>query len=70
MTDEFKTEPKNYNTIPALSDPEKFDAMLQRWRENGILYARDIVRNATSTIDYNMRVGENSNKQGFGQVDK
>jgi len=56
--------------ILALHSPDNFNGMLQRWKENGILYARDIIRNSREEIDYNMRIGENSSKQAYGQVDK
>lgn len=44
--------------------------MLQNWKDNGILYARDIINNSTLPVDFNMRVGESSTKHAFGQVDK
>ena len=35
-----------------------------------MLEAEDIIRNASTPIDYHMRVSENDIKSGFGQVDR
>ena len=70
LTEEFKKEPQNYNTIEALINPENFQQTSKKWKELGILYAEDIVKNATSPIDYHLRVAENDLASGFGQVDK
>ena len=34
------------------------------------MYARDIINNSATPIDYNLRVGENDIKSGYGQVDR
>lgn len=70
LIDEFRTVPSNYSSIPALSHPDQLQKALLKWNELGRLEASSIVQNATSPIDYNMRVAENDLKSGFGQVDR
>ena len=45
---------------------------MAKWKELGILYAEDIIRNAPANtpIDYHLRVSENDTQSAFGQVDK
>jgi hypothetical protein len=68
--DEFKKAPTNYNQIDVLKDPVHFDGTLKKWKELGVLFAEDIIRNATGPIDYHLRVAENDLQSGYGQVDK
>ena len=56
--------------IDALGNEDYLQANQKKWRELGILYAEDIVRNAKTPIDYHLRVSENDIRSGFGQVDK
>lgn len=70
LVDEFKTEPKNYQIMDALHNPDHFNQTLKKWRELGILYAEDIIKNSSGPIDYHLRVSENDIQSGFGQVDK
>lgn len=70
LTEEFKKLPTNYDMIEALGNEDYLRANQKKWKELGILFAEDIIRNATTTIDYNLRVSENDVRSGFGQVDK
>jgi hypothetical protein len=70
LVEEFKKTPTNYNKIDALTNPEHFEATLKKWQDLGVLYAEDIVKNASGPIDYHLRVAENDLESGFGQVDK
>jgi hypothetical protein len=57
--EEFKKMPTNYNLIDALVNPENFEQTLKKWREVGLLFAEDIVKNSATPIDYHLRVAEN-----------
>ena len=46
------------------------EANQKKWRELGVLFAEDIIKNAKTPIDYHLRVAENDLGSGFGQVDK
>lgn len=59
LVDEFKKVPENYNMIPVLHNKDNFEQMQLLWKKHGILYARDIIANSASEIDYNMRICEN-----------
>mmetsp|Transcript_32954 Transcript_32954/g.50406 ORF Transcript_32954/g.50406 Transcript_32954/m.50406 type:complete len:101 (-) Transcript_32954:107-409(-) len=56
--------------IDALHDEDKFQATLKKWKELGVLYAEDIIRNTKDPVDYNLRVGNNDFGSAFGQVDR
>jgi len=58
--------------VPALHDPEAFELALNKWKQVGVLYADDIVKNSPASypVDYHLRVSENELRSGFGQVDK
>ena len=66
LTEEFKKLPTNYDMIDALGNEDYLQANQKKWRELGILYAEDIVRNAKTPIDYHLRVSENDIRSGFG----
>ena len=66
LVSEFQKDPSNYNKLDALMNPEHFEATHKKWKELGILYAEDIIRNATTPIDYHLRVAENDLASGFG----
>ena len=70
LVEEFKKTPTNYNKIDALLNGEHFESTLNKWKELGILFAEDIIRNSSTPIDYHLRVAENDLESGFGQVDK
>ena len=56
--------------MDALHDAEVMEASLKKWRELGVLHATDIIKNARDPIEYNLRVADNDNGSGFGQVDR
>jgi len=70
LIEEFKMEPKNYGNPDALHDPDVFDACLKKWKELGILYVDDVIKNARDPIDYHLRVSNNDFGSAFGQVDR
>ena len=47
-----------------------FESCLAKWNELDKLKVEDIIRNSPLPIDYHMRVSENDEKSGFGQVDR
>ena len=71
MVSEFKSEPHNYGIVGALHDPEELGVVVAKWKQLGVLYAEDIIRNAPPScpVDYHMRVSENDTRNAFGQVD-
>ena len=68
--EEFKKSPTNYNKIDALLNSDHFDGTQKKWKELGVLFAEDIIKNSTIPVDYHLRVAENDLASGFGQVDK
>ena len=56
--------------ISAMSCPEVFETCLTKWKELTQLTVEDVIRNSSLPIDYHMRVSENEDKSGFGQVDR
>lgn len=53
-----------------MQNEEHLQASIAKWQELGVLEAEDIIKNASTPIDYHMRVSENDIKSGFGQVDR
>ena len=65
----FENEPQNYpGLIPALSDEEHFKTMVSKWRQLGVLFATDIIRNSPGPVDYDAKIGQNDLRSGFGQL--
>jgi len=73
LVEEFKSTPKNYQgVLSALQNEDHFNAAAAKWKQLGILYAEDVIRNAPAhcPVDYHLPVSENDTQSGFGQVDK
>ena len=73
LVEEFKSTPKNYQgVLSALQNEDHFNAAAAKWKQLGILYAEDVIKNAPAhcPVDYQLRVSENDTQSGFGQVDK
>ena len=52
--------------VDVLHNEQDFQKAVQKWNDYGILYADDIIREASSPIDYHMRVAENDVQSGYG----